>query len=306
MVLKSEEETDGSTSMTLYQIQYFRAVCTAGSITEAARLMHVSQPVVSAALKALEQELGVMLFYRYKRKLSITREGEKLLRHSEEIVVRLKALENRMSDLKNERRTVMVGVSPMVCGTYFPGLMREMEERYPEIKVEIEEKRSQNMIELLRKMNLDLAFALLSGDEPEDIGTMLLKRSQFQMAVSEEHALAAVKEISRHEMGEWPLVLYKNNQSMRNKFLKDGIELNVLIAVEQIYTMRSYALSGIAATLLLEDMIGPEKGLTGITVLPKLEANVGLMWKKSRNLHSNVITFMNFAKEYFEGRGTVR
>ena len=261
--------------------------------------MNVSQPVISVAIKSLENECKVLLFQRYKRKLTLTKEGEKLFALSNEIVMQMNALQNRMEEMKSKKRPVNVGVSPMVGGTYFPKFIMAFKEEYPDIEVSIEERRSKQMFDLIRKENLDLAFALIRHDEPEDIGSCLLKKTGFQLAVNKEHSLAEADTVKMQDLQRMPIVLYKDNRSMKKRFEDNGVELNVVLSVDQIYTMKSYAISGMAATILLEDMIKAEKDIIGIPLEPCMEADVGLMWKKNRNMYSNAMILMEYAKKNF-------
>lgn len=285
--------------MTLYQIEYFRAVCRTGSVTEASIEMHVSQPVISATIKSLEEECGVLLFHRYKRRLSLTKEGEKLLAAAEEIAMRAKALALRMEDLRKERRPVTVGVSPMVGGTYFPEFLKAFKKDCPEIEVVVEERRSLHSIGMIRKENMDLAFGLIKYEEPEDINVCLLKKTRFALAVSPRHPLAGRETVSFAELTGVPMAVYKDNSSLIKRMRQSGAKPDIFVAVDQIYTMRSYALSGMAATILLEDMIGQEEGLTGIALEPEMEANVGLMWKRDHFLHYNAMALIEYAKSFF-------
>ncbi len=285
--------------MTLYQIQYFRAVCLTGSVTEAAKEMNVTQPVISVAIKSLENECKVLLFQRYKRKLTLTKEGEKLFALSHEIIMQMNALQNRMEYIKNKKRPVTVGVSPMVGGTYFPKFIMAFKKEYPDIEVIIEERRSKQMFDLIRKEKMDLAFALIRFDEPEDIGRCLLKKTSFQLAVNKEHPLAKAQNVKVQDLQGMPMVLYKDNQGIKKRFKDNGVELNVVLSVDQIYTMKSYAISGMAATILLEDMIKAERDIRGIPLELSMEANVGLMWKNGRNMYSDAMILMEYAKKNF-------
>ena len=69
--------------MEIYQLRTFLAVARLGSLTRAAEQMHISQPAVSKQLKALEEELGALLFDRLSFGMALTKAGETLLPHAE-------------------------------------------------------------------------------------------------------------------------------------------------------------------------------------------------------------------------------
>ena len=68
--------------MNLIQLRYFQTVCACGNLTQAAELLHISQPSLSSAIHALEKEFGVDLFIRQYRGMELTAEGERLLKMS--------------------------------------------------------------------------------------------------------------------------------------------------------------------------------------------------------------------------------
>ena len=79
--------------MELYQLRTFAAVAQAGHLTRAAEKLFISQPAVSAHIKALEEELGVVLFTRGARGMSLTGQGQALLAHAEAVLAQAGELE---------------------------------------------------------------------------------------------------------------------------------------------------------------------------------------------------------------------
>ena len=72
--------------MEIKQLEYFRAIVDAGTISGAARNLHMTQPPLSYQIKMLEEELGVTLFYRGHQEITLTQEGYYLQEHAEEII----------------------------------------------------------------------------------------------------------------------------------------------------------------------------------------------------------------------------
>lgn len=99
--------------MNLSQLKYFYTVCVHGSLSDAAEYLYISQPSLSAAIKALEKEFGVSLFTRRHQGMELTKEGKILFEMCKDILVRTDQLENIMKDLGNERSRLRLGVPPM-------------------------------------------------------------------------------------------------------------------------------------------------------------------------------------------------
>src|SRR6187399_3066109 len=95
-------EVQGTSHMELYQLRSFAAVAELGHLTRAAERLHVSQPAVSAQIKALEDELGVSLFERVSSGMVLTSAGRKLLPAAEKVLDAAQALRMRAKGLQGQ------------------------------------------------------------------------------------------------------------------------------------------------------------------------------------------------------------
>ena len=109
--------------MKLTQLRYFQGICRWGSLSRAARELHISQSVLSGTIKELEEEFGVLLFSRSGRGLVLTKEGEFFLGEAESLLDHADQVEERMGQFKNAGQTVHLGVSPMLSVLLFPRLL---------------------------------------------------------------------------------------------------------------------------------------------------------------------------------------
>ncbi|MCD8097829.1 MAG: LysR family transcriptional regulator [Lachnospiraceae bacterium] len=148
--------------MTIIQLQYFNEICKQKNMTKAARALHVSQPSLSNALRSLEEELGVQLFYRVKKRLLLTREGEFFLQESGRILADLDRLYQQMKDLGNKHNLIRIGIPPMIGTLIFPQILIWFKRKYPDIKIEVNEIGSISSRELLMNESLDLAIIVPS------------------------------------------------------------------------------------------------------------------------------------------------
>ena len=96
--------------MKLSQMRYFSAVCHAGNISRAAEELHISQPSVTTAIKALEDELGVSLLHRGNRAVTPTPDGERFLRRCDAILVEVDGLSEEYQELSRKHKTISVGI----------------------------------------------------------------------------------------------------------------------------------------------------------------------------------------------------
>ena len=112
-------------AFTLRQLQYFIAVAENGTVSGAAQALSISQSSVTEAVKELEADLGVTLFERHSRGLSITHDGHQFLRHATNILTQVSDARRTFADKKDEMAgSLNLGVTSLVAGYVLSDLLR--------------------------------------------------------------------------------------------------------------------------------------------------------------------------------------
>lgn len=142
--------------MTFLQMKYFAKVCECGSVTKAARVLHVSQPSISYAIKELEEEYQITLFSRSGNQMIPTRRGELLWKSSDEILRQWDELEIQME--KYCRNEMRMGISPVIRELFGRQIMQEFQQVHPEIHIAVIETNSVEAVEKVKTGELDAAL----------------------------------------------------------------------------------------------------------------------------------------------------
>ncbi|MBS2016085.1 MAG: LysR family transcriptional regulator [Deltaproteobacteria bacterium] len=122
--------------MDLRDLRYFAAIAENGSMTAAAKALHVSQPTLTVAMQNLEEELGTQLFVRDRSGVKLTSTGEALLEHAREIFLLLERAEARVKGLEREDQGTFVLGSNESLGAYFlPDFMARFLRDHPSIEL---------------------------------------------------------------------------------------------------------------------------------------------------------------------------
>ena len=103
--------------MKISQMEYFSCVCRCGSITKAAKELHISQPSVTAAVHELEKELGVNLFLRRNNKIQLTEEGWFVQERIDGILKSMDTLNRDLNDFVGQKNHIRLGV-PLQIGSF--------------------------------------------------------------------------------------------------------------------------------------------------------------------------------------------
>jgi DNA-binding transcriptional LysR family regulator len=144
--------------MTIRQLEVFLAIAHAQSFSRAAERIHLSQPTLSEHMKELEEELGVPLFIRHSRSVSLTEAGRVFEDYATRVVATLAAGRHAIAELDGLKRgSIVVGAST-TPGTYvLPARIAKFREQYPGITVALRIGNSRTVEERVRDGEVDLA-----------------------------------------------------------------------------------------------------------------------------------------------------
>jgi len=192
--------------MNLRQLRYLVAVGREGGIRAAARSLHISQPQVSQAVRALEDELGVELLVRSPRGVELTGEGEELVARGEDILGRVEAATNAMRGRSEGRsRTLRVGVLAGVlsAGELLPPILAEHRREHPEVALELEDLAFCDQVTPVIEGRVDVAVVRLPLAHPELVVTPLAEEPRVLM-VGPGHELAGEESVDVEEILDFP------------------------------------------------------------------------------------------------------
>ncbi|HEX8739220.1 MAG TPA: LysR family transcriptional regulator [Casimicrobiaceae bacterium] len=145
--------------MELYQLRSFATVAELGHLTRAAERLHLSQPAVSAQIKALEDELAVVLFERHASGMTLTPAGRRLLPEAEAILAAAQALRGRASELRGEvAGRVRLGTVADPEFLRLADVLRAAVERFPLLEIDVHQEISGAAFAKVRDAELDAAF----------------------------------------------------------------------------------------------------------------------------------------------------
>lgn len=191
--------------MKYHQLRALIATARTGSIHEAARTLHITQPAVTHALRELEADLGLPLIVRSSSGVALTAEGRLLLQRAELVVHEMTRTEAEMARLRSGRAgSVAIGVTPLAGMTILPRAYNRFRQAMPEVTLELVEYSPSQLVEQLKNGALD--FALGSSGEPRDFASVrCVQLAAFPtwFAVSRDGALAGATALADLREAEW-------------------------------------------------------------------------------------------------------
>ena len=277
-------------------MEYIYAVYTAGSFTEAAKDLYISQPCLSAAVKKVEEQLGVPIFNRTTKPLTLTEYGRQYIDYLEKLQRLELEFERYLNDVRGLRTGYLsIGANNVFASFVLPGLIRSFKSQYPGVQVNMVEGKIAYLEDALMRGKVDLV-----------LDNCLLDTGVFaQTCIGTEHLLLAahktvkftdaclthsdilagkptredVPALPIEAFADLPLIaLHTGNDTrfrMDSVFQQAQIPPNIQLEVDQLATAYQIACTGLNATLVSD------------TLLYKTPANPDMCYYK---LDSNITT----------------
>nr|WP_288555721.1 LysR family transcriptional regulator [uncultured Mediterraneibacter sp.] len=287
--------------MKIVQLEYFCAVSRYHSITQAAQKLYVTQPAISNAIKELEKEFSIQLFTRNKNHLSLTREGEIFYQKANALLQTIHQTSSELLDLGQQTVPIRIGIPPLLSTVFFPDMLIRFHKKYPDIPVELYEYGSIRAAELVQDETLDLALVNMNFYGLDKLNSFKILSDHIAFCVSGDHPLAEEKEVTMDMLQEESVILY-NTDSVQNSTLNalfDQLEKkpNVILRASQLYTIRNFVQQNLGGAFLYASLLRNMPELIGLPIIPPIEQEIGLIWKKGKYVNSSVEKFLSFAEE---------
>lgn len=288
--------------MNLTQLRYFQAVCQRGSITSAVEELNISQPSVSAAMKALEDEFGVPLFERQRRGMAPTQEGKRLLLLADSLLEHARQVEETMADVSHQRRSLRIGVTPLVGSLIIPQLYTTFFQHNPDIRFHIREMAQDELLAQLMGDRQDVV--ILPHISPVEEGLKAITISDLRMScyLPAGHPLAHRQALTASDLKDEPLVLFQStsiqSQAIRSAFSRQGLVPNVLLYTEQLVTMEQFVAQKLAVAFLYSGFIYPSETVVEVPLEPPITTRVSVVYKKDAYRFEEMDDFLRFCRKH--------
>jgi LysR family transcriptional regulator, benzoate and cis,cis-muconate-responsive activator of ben and cat genes len=201
--------------MELRHLRYFVAVAEAENVSRAAVKLHISQPGLSTQIRDLEAEIGILLFERTAKSLSLTKAGHVFLEEARDLLRRAdEAVKKAQTIALTDVPELHVGYSPTPTARILPDTLRAFHSAMPEARVKLHDLTNQEIIAGLRDGGLQIAFIfrLHNVGALRELRTGELSREAVRLAVPSSHPFARRKVVSLEEAAREPFVTYSRSE----------------------------------------------------------------------------------------------
>ncbi|MFC4022062.1 LysR family transcriptional regulator [Micromonospora sp. GCM10011542] len=244
--------------MELRHLEYFVAVAGERSFTRAAARLHVVQSAVSAAISALERELGAVLFERSAQRVVLTDAGEALLPRARATLDAARAARDAVHEVGRELRgTLVVGSLSGVGGIDFARLLGRFHAEHPQVNLRLRAATWDGSAGLARSLvegELDVAFLGVSGHPFPRLRTRELVRLPQVLVVPADHPLArrdsvTLAEVAGESFIDYPLG-YATRTANDRAFSAAGLERTIALEATDVTVAGNFVSHGLGVAIL--------------------------------------------------------
>ena len=276
------------TKLDYYRVFYETARL--GSFSSAAQQLYVSQSAISQCIQQLETDLGVQLFIRTRKGVSLTSEGKIIFSKVESAISSIEQGESQLNRLRHlEAGELKIAAGDTITKHFLLQYLEKFHDLYPDIRIEMANSYSSQMVALVKEGSADLAFVNMPLKDDElviepcyEINDVFVCGADFKQRSS----------YSWEEVADLPLILLEKNSSSRRfldkTFGKKGISLNPQIEMAAHDLLIRFASIHLGVSCVIEQFSGEEleKGIINKLVLdpPLPKRSIGCAYLKNAPL----------------------
>lgn len=284
--------------MEIRVLRYFLTVVREEGINRAAEVLHITQPTLSRQLSQLEEEIGVKLFHRGTRKITLTNEGLLLRRRAEEILALVDRTEQELVEQEElvEGR-IVIGGGELAAMQELPEIIGSFREKYPLVTFDIFTGNADLVKEQMEKGLIDIGV-LLEPIDMEKFDFIRLKgKEQWVVLMRPDDPLAKKETISAKDLEDAPLILPRrtNVQNELVNWLGDSFQERQVLFTSNLSTNSALMVQkGLAYSLVIEGSVPfwDKDKIIFRPLFPQLTANSVLAWKKQQPFSLAVTKFI--------------
>lgn len=273
--------------MNLRDLQYLVAVADVRNFSQAADKCFVSQPTLSNQIRKLEETLGITLFERNNKRVIPTETGEQIVALARKVLHQVDTMHDVAKSSKDPLAgKFRLGAFPTLSTYIFPTLVPKITASLPQLKLVLIEEKTQQLLERLKRGELDAALlALPIHDDQLEVHTLF--DDEFLLATPATHTLAKQKQVTQNHISGEKLLLLEEGHCLRDQALAvcqlAGSEEEQDFRATSLETLRQMVKAGTGITFMPHIAIHPdERDICYIPFKkPAPHRTIGLVWRKT-------------------------
>lgn len=293
--------------MDLRQLRYLVALAEERHFTRAAAREHIAQPALSQQIRRLEEEVDLPLVERTTRHVTITPAGDLLVARARRILAEVEAARTELSAMRGmETGRVSVGTMHTMGPIDVSLPLAIFHQRHPGIELTVREQSSEELAEMIREDELDLAFLSVTERlESHGLGLHQLVSEKLVVLLPVDHPLAGRRQLRMRELRDQEFISYRAGARLRELLFgaarAAGFEPEVKLESNESARIRRLVARGMGVAILpASDAAAPGAEVAIVALIdPPLSRDITLAWRQGRRQPPAVAEFLELAREAF-------
>lgn len=285
------------------QLGYFIEVAKQLSFSKAAENLNVTQPTLSKMVKNLEEELDVLLIDRSTKHMKLTDAGEIVFEEAQEIMRMMDNLSYKLADMmKIKKGNIKIGLPPVIGSLFFPKLIRDFRQYYPNIHIRLEEEGAKKVEKMIEEGSVDFGFAVLPVNE-ELFASYPFVKSELKLIVHSGHPLANAKNVPLKRLQNESFLIMREgfavHDRIRDYCIQSGFNPSVIYESSQWDFISEMVATGHGVAILPEPLcrkLDPSVIKTISLTEPKIPWDLAIIWRKNKYLSYATRELLQFIK----------
>lgn len=267
-------------------LRYFIAAATEKNISSAAQSLHLSQPALSKQLKELEEELGTKLFSRGNRGITLTEQGNYLLKKAKEIVGLVDKTESNFNEPEDDiSGEISVGCGETEGMRFVAKSLKKLQETYPAIRIHLHSGNADDISEKLDNGLLDFGIFIDPTDKSRYDYIKLPYKDRWGVLMRKDSPLVEKDIIKPQDLFDKPLLVSRQstvNNELSGWLGKSIEDISIVATYNLIYNAGLMVEEGFGYALCLDNLVKTEgdNELYFRPLDPPLEVSLNIVWKK--------------------------
>ena len=282
--------------MNIRDLKYIVEVAKQKNFARASEKVFVSQPALSMQIKKLEENLGIEIFERGKQSFMITPAGQEIIKKAEIILRESEEIKNIAKNFKDPLKgEIRIGAFPTLSSYFLPNFVKNLHKKFPLLKIFLIEAKSDELLELLKKGDIDCAFLTMPINDDSVVGEKIFSE-KFILATPKNHPLAKKSKIQLKELKNQELMLLEDGHCLRNQALDICSSVkayeNTNFQATSLETLRQMVASGTGITLIPEIAVRNDDKISYVKIFNAPFRTIGIYYRKSsvrKNLLKEII-----------------
>jgi DNA-binding transcriptional LysR family regulator len=269
----------GTMRLTFAQVRSFVTVASTGSFTQAAEVLHLSQPALTARIQQLEEALGLRLLERTTRSVELTDAGSTLLPMFLRLVSEMEGAVLKAREQARRTQTIVrLACLPSCASALLPDFIARFKSQFPDATFVVEDVVNSEVRALVRDRQVDFGIGAYAGEDI-DLDVDELCADELQVVIPLDHPLTTVARVTLDELIRHRLILTERGSSIRaavdDAFARSGFYPAPVCEVNHMSTAVALARAGLGVAILPSTVVEARAA----ELVTRAVEDVGFVWR---------------------------